>query len=432
MGSADADSRVRDFNVGNTIVDAYGSALQSVWDEAAVRCDEHRLAGWTAPATVGMLRLSLQCCGSPFDMMLRDLPRWTLAIVIGFWLSTIAADIASFYLDPEVGLGRIDWGHFFIKRTALALFWSAVSIAALVWYRDRPIGAGNLWRSVLFAAPIAAVVCFAYALYFGAWLMLLSHGAVSWWRGAAMMWSPDVLYAYFTVWQIVVAANAFHYYRRLQREQRDSEQLQLKLAQTELMLFRAQLEPHFLFNALNSIASLVRLQRNEAAIDALNQLGTLLRGVLEVGQRQLMPWQWEFEFTGMYVALQKLRFAEKLDVVFDIQDIAASTPVPILILQPLIENAIHHGPLLDAERCEVEVRLRRHAGQLLLEVRNRIGHAVADAHHGLGLGSIAARLKAIYGDRANFTHERRDEMFIASATFPEICNQPGAVAHAPA
>lgn len=363
-------------------------------------------------------------------MMLRDLPRWTLAAVLGFWLSTIAADIASFYLDPEMALGRIDWGQFFFKRAALALYWSAVSIAALVWYRDHPISADNLWRSLLFAAPMAALVCLGYALWFGALLMLLSQGSISWWRGAAMMWSPDLLYAYFTVWQIVIAANAFHYYRRLRREQRDSELLQLKLAQTELMLFRAQLEPHFLFNALNSIASLVRLQRNDTAIDALNQLGSLLRGVLEVGQCQVMPWQWEYEFTGMYVALQKLRFAEKLDVVFAIQDIPASTPVPILILQPLIENAIHHGPLLDAQRCRIEVRLQRRDGELLLEVRNRIGRAQAQTHHGVGLSNIAARLKAIYGDRAHFAYQQRDDTFIANAGFPEICPQADAPAHA--
>ncbi len=360
--------------------------------------------------------------------MLRDIPRWTVLVVIGFWLSTIAADIASFYLDPQIGLGQISWPHFFTKRIALALFWSGVSLAALLWYRDRPVIAGNLWRSMAFAALAATVICIGYGLYFAVLIFLLSKGSASLSRAVSMIWSPDLLYAYFTVWQIVVAANAFHYYRRLERKQRESEQLQLKLAKTELMLFRAQLEPHFLFNALNSIASLVRLQRNEAAIDALNQLGNLLRGVLEMGQRQVMPWQWEYEFTSMYVALQQLRFGDKLEVIFDVDDIPSSTPVPILILQPLIENAIHHGPLLDAERCEVQVHLHRAAGRVFLQVRNRVGSGEADERHGVGLSNIAARLKAIYGDQGQFTYERADGNFITRAEFPESYTQPDSAA----
>lgn len=361
-------------------------------------------------------------------MMLRDMPRWTMAVVIGFWLSTIAADMASFYLDPELGLGQISWPPFFIKRAALALFWSGVSIAALIWYRDRPIIAGNLWRSLTFAAFVAALICAAYSLYFGILVFLLSNGTASLLRAIALIWSPDLLYAYFTVWQIVVAANAFHYYRRLERKQRESEQLQLKLAKTELMLFRAQLEPHFLFNALNSIASLVRLQRNESAVDALNQLGNLLRGILEMGQRQVMPWQWEYEFTSMYVALQKLRYADKLEVVFSIDDIPSGTPVPILILQPLIENAIHHGPLLDAERCEVHVHLHRKDGRVFLQVRNRVGNGEANERHGVGLNNIAARIKAIYGDQGQFTYECMDALFVARAEFPETHIQPDSAA----
>jgi hypothetical protein len=352
-------------------------------------------------------------------MPFRDIPRSAIAVVVLFWLSTIATDVASFYLDPEIGLANVHWPQFFAKRTALSLFWITISLAALVWYRDRPIIAANLWPSVLLAAAVGVLVYALYSAYFAALFVLLSRGAMTWTQALGMTWSPDLLYAYFTLWQIVIAANAYHYYRRLQREQRESEQLQLKLARTELMLFRAQLEPHFLFNALNSIASLVRLQRNEAAIDALNQLGGLLRGVLDMGQRQTMPWQWEHEFTRMYVALQKLRFGERLEVVFDV-DLPAATEVPVLMLQPLIENAIHHGALRDAEHCDVRVRLRREDGDVVLTVANTRARTRPEAGNGVGLTNLAARLQAIHGARAVLRHGEHDGRYLVEARFPLV------------
>jgi LytS/YehU family sensor histidine kinase len=171
------------------------------------------------------------------------------------------------------------------------------------------------------------------------------------------------------------------------------------LAKAELMLFRSQLEPDFLFNALNSIASLVRLRRHEAAVNALNELAALLRNILEIGQRQIMPWHWEMQFAQLYVGLQKLRFAEQLEVHFDAEHVAPETPVPILLLQPLLENAIHHGPLADGERCEVAVHLRCVAGRIQLEVSNAVARSGGDHSGGLGLSNVEARLRTLYGCR---------------------------------
>ena len=344
-------------------------------------------------------------------------PRWAYLVMVLFWISTIFTDAAAMRLDPQSAAVPLEWSHFLAKRGLLAFFWMAVSAGALRWYAKRPIAGDNLVRSLLLAATAAAAICLAYGIHLGGVLSLMKADR-SWREGIALIWGVDLLYAYFTVWQIVVAVNAFYYYRNMMQRRRESEQLQLKLAKIELMLFRAQLEPHFLCNALNSIASLVRLRRHEAAVDALNELGALLRSVLEVGERQLMPWHWESEFSRLYVKLQKLRFAERLQVHFDVDDVPAHTPIPILLLQPLIENAIHHGPLVDGATCDVSIRLRTTTDRVELQVSNTAAQHAARHNHGLGLNNIAARLKGLYGDNFLFRHGRDGERFVVRAEFP--------------
>lgn len=348
-----------------------------------------------------------------------DIPRWVFVVVVLFWLSSVASEVVTTLLDPEVAALVKDWPRFVVKRAALALFWIAASIAALFWYRERPVTADNLGPSLLGALIATALVSAAFAVYFGALLSAMSLGRVSFARGFQTIWGAELLYACMTVWQVLFAANAYHYYARMVRRQREADELQLRLARTELSLFRAQLEPHFLFNTLNSIAALVRLERKEQAVDALNQLSALLRGVLEVGTRQASTWQWEQDFTRRYVALQQLRFGERLDVVLDPGDLPADAPFPALLLQPLIENAVVHGPLVDARPCEVVVRLRRAQGRIQVEVSNEVGQAAAPAGHGVGLANVAARLRAVYGDDFAFTQRRDDHRFVVEAAFPE-------------
>jgi two-component system sensor histidine kinase AlgZ len=132
-----------------------------------------------------------------------------------------------------------------------------------------------------------------------------------------------------------------------------------------------------------------------------------------------MPWQWEHEFTRMYVALQTLRFADKLEVTFDIQGVPPGTPFPVLLLQPLIENAIHHGPLVDGQACRVDVRLRHADGRVRLQVGNLLARGVAPASSGLGISNIEARLRALYGDRFHFSHGPVQGRFEVRAEFPD-------------
>lgn len=337
-------------------------------------------------------------------------------MVAAFWLGNVLVDAIELRLDAE---GAIAWALFLTKRGSLAMFWLIVTLGALHAYGEHPLNldsAASRRRSLLHALLATSVIAALYTAYLAEILTL--RGIIpSWPAGLAMAWPGDVMYGFFRVWQIIIAVTAYHSYRAARQRKRESDELKARLQQTELMLFRAQLEPHFLFNTLNSIASLVRLERPDAATDAIHHLSTLLRGVLEVGQRQVMPWQWEREFAETYLALQRLRFADRLAVAIADDGVPPHAPVPILLLQPLLENAIAHGPLADGQRCEIAVALRPRGNRLELEVSNEVGRA-ATASHGVGLRNIAARLAALFGDDHELAHGREGTRFVVRVAFP--------------
>lgn len=353
--------------------------------------------------------------------MSRHLSRWVVFAVVAFWLGAVMIDAAQKRIDADFDPAAAHWTVFFIKRGCLSLFWMATTLLALHVYGERPLPLETRaarWRSAAHASLVALVTAHLYAACFGLLLWMATTRVDSWWAAVALVWPADAIYGFFIVWQIIIAVTAFHTYRRMLHRKRESEALRARLQQTELLLFRAQLEPHFLFNTLNSIAALVQLRRAEDATDALNLLAALLRGVLEVGQRQVMPWQWESEFARTYIALQKLRFADRLEVRFEAREVPPHAPVPILLLQPLLENAILHGPLADGRRCEISVCLRSEARRLRLEVENAIAEQPAGHTHGVGLANIAARLRALYGEEVVLAHGREGGRFVVRVEFP--------------
>ncbi len=336
-----------------------------------------------------------------------------------FWIVGFGTDVLTFVLDPQFAAVGVPWSHFSFKQGMTALFWIATSFVALRWLATRPLLARGVARGLLRGAGLALLVCLAYAMYFVLLLNVVTAGQVSWERTFEILISHTLLYGYVTACEIGVAANAFHYYTRTATAQREGERLRLRLAEAEVALLRAQLEPHFLFNALNSISSLIRLERPDRAIEALSQLAALLRAMLEVGQQTQVTWQWERRFTSLYVELQQLRFGSRLAVSIDAVELADDTAVPVFLLQSLIENAIRHGPLEDARRCDIEVRLRRQDGRVFVTVANQLAKQPRPSGLGVGLTNLTARVRALHGEAGELRAAPQGERYVVAVEFPE-------------
>jgi len=216
--------------------------------------------------------------------------------------------------------------------------------------------------------------------------------------GEAYFQISDLATQYLIYWGIVAATHAWLYYRDVQGRELRASQLEALLAQTRLQMLSMQLQPHFLFNTLNTIAELVH-QRPEAAERMITDLSHLLRETLHAGLVDRVPVEQELQLLDRYVEIQRARFGDRLtvDVVID-DEATKSALVPSLLLQPLVENSIKHGIGARAGAGRIEIAISRSGDTLAIEIRDD-GRGLGDAEikDGLGLGNCRSRLQTLYG-----------------------------------
>ena len=222
-------------------------------------------------------------------------------------------------------------------------------------------------------------------------------------------------YLHFWYWQAVVigvlvyaiglfGAHSLRYYRTLNQGRLRAARLETQLANSNLAALRMQIQPHFLFNALHSISAL-QLTDGAAARRMTMLLGDFLRMTLRDFDQQRVPLRREIEFLESYLAIEKMRFGDRLGFRFQIPPELAQALVPQLFLQPIVENAVRHGIAPFNAGGEILVRAARRGPQLVVEVTdNGSGSpAAAKLTEGLGLGNTRARLAQMYGREQSMT-----------------------------
>jgi sensor histidine kinase YesM len=206
---------------------------------------------------------------------------------------------------------------------------------------------------------------------------------------------------------IVLAYYAFERYRMAQAEKLAAAELQTKLAQAQLENLRLQLQPHFLFNTLNTISA-VMYEDVRAADAMITQLSELLRLTLRASRTHEIPLSEELEITRLYMELMQKRFENKLRVTYEIDPSLNNSLVPQLVLQPLLENSLRHGMKSGAAAMDLSVSAHRENGSLILQVSDTgAGLDETDPSgvfgRGLGLSNIRDRLAQLYGESQEFT-----------------------------
>ncbi len=333
-------------------------------------------------------------------------------------------------LLPERGWAR--WTLVMTGWTALALYFSAENYAyflftassspflrvfswwathfylwalltPLVWFllRRFPLERGVWKRNLAVHVPGSLAVT---ALQVALWLFMTPLLDLP---GMAEM-TPWQMYKRFLVgdahsnllvyWSLLGLWNCAHYYRKFQEQGLAASRLQKSLSQARLDVLQMQLQPHFLFNTLHAISTL--MQRDVRAANRLIvRLSDLLRLTLEHAGEQVVPLQKELELLEQYLEIQRTRFQDRLTVRMDIDPETLDARVPCLILQPLVENAVRHGIAPLSRPGRIEIRAHRQNGTLRLEVCDdgaglKSGEG---APQGIGLGNTRARLAQLYG-----------------------------------
>ncbi len=219
----------------------------------------------------------------------------------------------------------------------------------------------------------------------------------------------------------VVAVANYGFIRRKTDQQRQREaQAEANLAEARLRRLRGDLQPHFLFNTLNDVAALARLDGAAAAV-AITQLADLLQRSTEA-ERSHVRLSEELDFIRQYLALEKLRFGARLQTSIEVEDPALLfVSIPPLLLQPLVENSIVHGIRKVAEGGRVTVRASREGDELRFEVRDTgpgCDPATPFARGGVGITNTVARLDSLYGDAQWLRYRRDDGEFVAELRVP--------------
>lgn len=186
-----------------------------------------------------------------------------------------------------------------------------------------------------------------------------------------------------------------------------SEKLERKLSEAKLSALRMQLNPHFLFNTLHSVASLIRIKKSEEAIITLSKLSELLRHTIYDNNKNFVTVQEELSFIEGYVSIEKTRFEDRLNVLYQIDENVLKYNLPNLILQPIIENALKHGLRESSENGELRIEISIKDNQLVVMVEdNGVGlpeNWDIKKSSGVGLKNTYERLKYHYDDKFDFS-----------------------------
>lgn len=197
-------------------------------------------------------------------------------------------------------------------------------------------------------------------------------------------------------WMLLFVATALDYHDKWQRRNLEAVRLEMQLVQAQLHALKQQLNPHFLFNTLNAIATLIG-DEPKTAQRMTAKLGEFLRLVLDHTEAQQVPLAQELHFIELYLEMEQVRFSDRLAVTYQVAPAALSALVPHLLLQPLVENAVRHG-LSAGGQGRLHIQADRRNEQLILEVRDSGPGPMDPGPRGVGLTNSEQRLRALYGD----------------------------------
>ena len=210
---------------------------------------------------------------------------------------------------------------------------------------------------------------------------------------------------------------SFQDHQEAARRKTDAEALS---KEAELLALRSQLQPHFLFNSLNSISALVG-SRPEEARKMIQQLSDFLRGTIKKEDNQVTTLQEELQHLELYLEIEKLRFGHRLTTIIDADENALKLKLPALMLQPIVENAIKFGLYDTVELVTITIEAKALQNELMLTVQNPYDPETARPQKGVGfgLGSVQRRLYLLFARQDLLTTSKKDDLFITNIKIPQ-------------
>src|SRR5436190_1345314 len=320
------------------------------------------------------------------------------AIIVVIW-AVLAGVATTFSYDFRAHVGRPEtWSNLARVYFTAYFVWSIVFTPIVVWVSRRfTIGKSNLVRATaihFLTALIIAVTSAAVRVPLHSFIYPQYKEQVPWsaFRSFFLANAYDDLWMYLVV---VAIAHGLIYFRKFQDRELHSSELERQLTEAQLQMLKMQLQPHFLFNTLNTAYTLIR-RDVDAAERVIIQLSDLLRMTLDHTGAHEVTLHEEINFIGKYLEIEQVRFRERLTVRYEIDPDCLDALVPNMILQPLVENAVRHGIAPNSRPGVIEISACRHQDFLQLTVSDN-GQGLSEggiphSRDGVGLSNTRARL----------------------------------------
>ena len=337
---------------------------------------------------------------------------WFLWIM--FWMLIMAVGVQDYYRS-----GGTRWWQPVLwegSSLAVATVWLVVQRRAdrhYAAYIDQPLR----WLAhhiKWFPLVVVSFVITVYAIRHGVYALLgQTYRHESW--TYVFVYETIKLVMFFGLWLGLIFG--FDAYAQSQEQRQRLLALQKSLAEAQLAHLKAQLRPHFFFNALNTISALMHVDVPRAD-RLLSRLADLLRATLQWGDKELTSLREELRMLELYAQIMQERFADRVSLTWTVEPAALSGSVPALLLQPLLENAFKHGVERSRDAVRIEIEGRREGGLLHVVIRNSGAVLAADGQEGVGLRNCRERLNVLYGDAGTLRLTQLPGAVEAAVTLP--------------
>jgi two-component system, LytTR family, sensor kinase len=342
--------------------------------------------------------------GAQPDRQRTQLPR--LPLIFAAWLVPALLSAFDNYMQSRLSNERPEW-RWVLFNGADWLLYASLTPAVFRISRRFPLQRNGEGRRIALHVGCALGMCVAWATL-GQFLRLAifpppaGFTATTFWHALAAWIFTTLPFGTGVYFALVGIEHALAYMTQARERETLAVRLTAQLSEARLGALRMQLNPHFLFNSLNAITVLVRDRNTEAASRMLELLSDVLRLVLRAEASHETPLSAELDFLERYLAIEQVRFSDRLRPRVEVDAAIRRALAPQLVLQPLVENALRHGIARRADAGLLEIAARRDGDTLVLTVRDDGPGLDPDraATTGVGLANTRARLAALYGDRA--------------------------------
>lgn len=309
------------------------------------------------------------------------------------------------YVYAEIKeMGEFNWWREAPVPYLNFLFWALLCPLVFIIYTRWPLNVRPVWQNVAMHLLFGIVIGTLHeastsSIYY---YVLYRIGDFQWneeYRAFAVnALPPAILQRFMEYWTLLAVLIAVDYARQTREKQTQLLKVRNELQISQLNALKKQIQPHFLFNTLNTVSALMDTDVNGAR-KVLSRLGQLLRASLDKDQRDIVPLAREVELIGNYLGIESVRFQDRLHVTYNVPHELNEAQVPSMVLQPLVENAIKHGPDATSDRVDINVRAEERDGTLALMVTDNgkgCRHvSTAMEHGGIGLRNVRDRLQLL-------------------------------------